>query len=385
VEDEKSKLGKAGSRPLDNMVVIEIGQNVAAPFAGLILGHLGAEVIKIERPNGGDPTREWGPPFTSDGSVAYQTFNYNKRSLVLDLKDGEDIARLRRLIADRADVVIQNLRPGAAQKLNLGDDVLRSNKPSLIYCNMSAFGSFGPLALKPGYDPLMQAFAGLMSVTGHEQDEPVRVGVSLVDMGAGLWAALGILAALLRRRETGLGCVVDTSLYEVALNWMSLPIATFLASGDPPRRHGSGMGLVAPYQAVATSEGHLMIAAGNDALFAKLANALGLPDLADDPAYASNRDRVANRHILLDRIAERAAQFSTGELACMLDRAGVPNAPVRGVDEVARDEQTIASRMVARAGNGLEFVGLPIRLDGERPTAPLHENISSAPSHPALG
>lgn len=362
--------------PLDGIVVVELGQNVAAPFAGLILAHLGARVIKIERPDGGDPTRQWGPPFTPEGSVAFEAFNHNKQSVTLDLKDSCDNAELRRLIVDQADVVLQNLRPGSADRLGLGVAALRSAKPSLIYCSMSAFGAGGPLAPKPGYDPLMQAYAGLMSVTGHEGAPPVRAGVSLVDQGAGLWGVLGILAALLKRRETGHGCTVDTSLYEVALSWMSLPIASFLASGESPRRHGSGMSLVAPYEAVQTRDGHLMIAAGNDRLFERLALALQLPELARDQSFRTNRDRVIHRDRLLAAIAGRAGNFTTSELASILDEAGVPNAAVRDVREVVADPQTHALGMIAKGSAGIACVGLPLRLDGRRPNPP-RETLAS--------
>ncbi|MFI5002451.1 MAG: CaiB/BaiF CoA transferase family protein, partial [Reyranellales bacterium] len=208
--------------PLKGITVVEICHSVAGPYGGLILASLGAELIKVENPEHGDHARAWGPPYWHGTSSAFQSLNRDKLGVTVDLTDPAQLARLKRLVLDRADVVIQNLRPGTVERYGLsGDDLLRQ-KPGLVYCNLGAFGRTGPLRDKPGYDPLMQAFGGLMSVTGEDGRAPVRVGPAVVDMGSGMWSAIGILAALNRRSATGRGCVVDTSLFETAVAWMTV-------------------------------------------------------------------------------------------------------------------------------------------------------------------
>src|SRR6202521_4259266 len=217
--------------PLRGLTVIELGQNVAAPYAAQILGDLGADVIKIEKADG-DDARRWAPPYWGATSAMFLSFNRHKRSVVVDLKDAAAREGLKTLILERADVVIQNLRPGAVAELGLDADTLRRLKPSLIYCTIGAFGVAGPLKHLPGYDPLMQAFAGLMSVTGEPDGPPVRLGTSLVDMGAGMWTVIGVISALLQRAATGKGATIDTSLYETGLAWMIYHAASFQASGE---------------------------------------------------------------------------------------------------------------------------------------------------------
>ena len=257
------------SLPLSGIVVVELGHSVAAPAAGQILGDLGAEVVKIEKP-GGDDARKWGPPFLDGQAATFQAFNRNKRSVVCELRDPPQRARLVDFIVRKADVVLQNLRPGQVDELGLDAAALCGKKPSLVYCNVGAFGARGPLKDKPGYDPLMQAFGGIMSVTGEEGRPPVRVGPSIVDQGTALWGVVGILSALYRRRDTGKGGVVDVSLFETAAAWMGIHAAQYLGSGEIPLRHGSGQGGIAPYKAYLTKDGYLVVAAGNDALFEKL-------------------------------------------------------------------------------------------------------------------
>ena len=273
--------------PLSGVTVIELGHSIAVPYAGFILAQLGAEVIKVEKSGHGDPVRDWGPPYTDKVATAFHTFNRAKVGIAVDLSR-RSAARcdVRRLITEKADVVLQNMRAGAAERAGLGSAALRALKPSLIYCNMYAFGADGPLRDRPGYDPLMQAYGGLMSVTGEPGDGPaVRIGVSIVDMGAGMWAVIGILAALAERQRSGRGTVVDLSLYETAIGWMLWPLTAYLASGQVPRRQGSGMSTIVPYQVFRTRDSELMVAAGNDGLFSRLCEALGRPALADRPAF----------------------------------------------------------------------------------------------------
>ena len=354
--------------PLSGIVVIEIGHSVAAPYAGLVLGQLGAEVIKIERPGSGDHARGWGPPMRNGASGLFHAINREKRSVPLDLHDRAAREQLLSLITDRADVVIQNLRPNSIESLGLGAAELTRRKADLIYCNLSAFGGVGPLASSPGYDPLMQTYGGLMSVTGEEGRPAVRVGVSIIDIGTGLWSVIGILAALFERASTGRGGIVDTSLYETALAWMGIHITEFSATGVEPRRHGSGAAQIAPYEMFATADGSLMVAAGNDSLFARLCGALGESRLAQDERFRTNVARVENRGPLFNLLQTTFRTASTAQWRDRLDEVGVPNAPLRTLAEVTSDPQTQALGILQHiAGLGLTTVGIPIRFNGRRP------------------
>jgi crotonobetainyl-CoA:carnitine CoA-transferase CaiB-like acyl-CoA transferase len=355
-------------RPLSGLVVVEIGHSVAAPYAGMILGELGAEVIKVENPRGGDPARGWGPPFSGEAATAFHAFNRAKRGIAVDLADPKAAARLRQLIRERADILVHNLKFGTLDRYGLGAGSLLAEKPELVYCNIGAFGTVGPLRDRPGYDPMMQAFGGLMSLLGEDKRPPVRVTVSIIDIATAMWAVIGILAKLAERQKTGRGGIVDASLYETTLAWMSLPIAAYLASGEVPARWGSGIEQIVPYQAFAAADGHLMVAAGNDNLFRRLAEAVGRPSLAEDPRFRSNKDRVENRARLVQILED---VFGTEPIAvwrARLDTAGIPNAPIRPIDQVVADAQTKALGIIQEApASALRLVGLPLSLDGARP------------------
>ena len=357
------------AKPLEGITVFEIGQSVAAPFAGLIFSDLGADVMKIENPRTGDHARGWGPPFWQGAAAAFHTLNRGKKDMAVDFTDPDSVAELRKAIVARADVVIQNMRAGVVERYGLGPESLRKERPDLIYCNLSAFGETGPLADKPGYDPLMQAFAGLMSVTGEGHGRtPVRAGVSLVDMGAGMWSTIGILASLIERARTKRGAIVSTSLYETALTWMSIPMAGYQASQNVPRPYGSGIAEIVPYQCFMTRDGWLMIAAGNDGLYRKLCDVLAHPEWAQDDRFRKNGERVASRDILIPML-ERAIRGEPMEgLMARLDAVGIPNAPLQSVDAVAAHPQTAALDIIRGGPEGsLPVVGLPISFDGERP------------------
>jgi len=356
------------SLPLSGLVVVELGTSVAAPFGGLILAELGADVIKVEKAHGGDDARSWGPPFVDGTAAVFHAINRNKRSAAIDFTDEAQCDALRRFIVAQADVVLQNLRPGTVEKFGLDAAALRGAKPALIYCNLAAFGSRGPLKDKPGYDPLMQAFGGIMSITGEDGRPPVRVGPSLVDQGAGMWAVIGILAALQRRTLTGEGCLVDTSLYETALGWTGMHTANFLASGKVPRRLGSENFGIAPYRAYQAQDGWIVIAAGNDNLFARLCRALARPEWIDDPAFRTNPDRVKNRDRLNALLTDVIATDTRDAWRQKLDAAGVPCAPVLGLDEVQAHPQSRAVEMLQDAPDGgLPLMGIPLAFDGARP------------------
>jgi crotonobetainyl-CoA:carnitine CoA-transferase CaiB-like acyl-CoA transferase len=358
----------ASVTPLSGIVAIEIGHSIAAPYAGMILGELGAEVIKVENPKSGDAARGWGPPFQEGAATTFHAVNRAKQGITIDLADPADAARLRALIVERADIVIHNLKYGALDKYGLAAADLVAEKPELVWCNLAAFGAVGPLRDRPGYDPMMQAYSGLMSLLGEDGRPPVRVTASIIDMGAAMWSIIGILAALQERQRTGKGGIVDTSLLETGLAWMSIMLPIHLATGVLPERHGSGVDMIVPYQAFAASDGYMMVAAGNDNLFRRLCAALDRPGLAEDPRFRSNGDRVVHRADLIPILAEIFAQQPRAYWAELLERTGIPNGPIHTLDQVVADAQVQALGIVQRrADSELSLIGLPLSFDGMRP------------------
>ncbi len=354
---------------LTGIHVVELGHSVAAPFAGQVLADLGAQVTKVEKADG-DDARKWGPPFLDGAAATFQALNRGKRSVVCDLRDATQRDGLIEYIVAHADVVMQNMRPGQAEALGLGAQALFARKPGLVYCNIGAFGPRGPLADRPGYDPLMQAFGGIMSVTGEQGREPVRVGPSIIDMGTALWGVVGIVGALYRRRDTGIGGAVDVSLFETAAAWMTLPAAQFLASGEIPGKHGSGQAGIAPYRAYRTADGDLVVAAGNDVLFRHLCGVLGHAEWAREPRFATNPDRVQHAAQLYALIEPVMLTRTSAAWTAALDEAGVPCAPVQNVAQMLAHEQTRALGLLhAVPGLSQALIGLPLSFDGVRPGA----------------
>jgi crotonobetainyl-CoA:carnitine CoA-transferase CaiB-like acyl-CoA transferase len=357
-----------GTGPFVGLTVVEISNSVAAPFAGQIFSELGARLIKVEKPEG-DDARGWGPPFWEGASAYFQALNRNKLSVVCDLRNSEQVQSLVDLIVAEADIVIQNLRPGQVEKLGIDADTLLALKPSLIYCNLGAFGRDGPLKDKPGYDPLMQAFSGIMSTTGEPGRPAVRVGASLVDMGTGMWAVIGSLSALLERKETGKGKVVDVSLFETASCWVSLMASQFLASGQLAERQGSGASGIVPYKGYVTSDGEVVIAAGSDALFRKLSAVLNHPEWAQDPRFIDNPSRVQNQAVLYGLIEELIAKQTTDHWVETLEQVGIPCSPVNNLAQMLDHPQTEALGLIqAVPGTEMRFLGLPLSFDRVRPT-----------------
>lgn len=360
-------------RPLLGQRVIDVTQNVAGPYCTQILADLGADVIKLERPGAGDDTRHWAPLAGPGISASYATLNRGKRSVALDLDSAEGQALLGRLLGPD-DVLIHSLKPGSAEQRGMGYEALSAGRPGLVYCAISAFGNLGRLAALPGYDPLIQAYAGIMSVNGHDGAPPARVGVSMVDMGTGMWSALGIVAALLRRQATGRGARVDTSLLETGIGWMTNPVANYSISGKLPRRMGSGATMVTPYEVFETADAHVFIGCGNDRQFTRLARAIGHPALASDPRFARNTDRVAHRVALAQTLGDILRRMDTDDVVARLRAQGVPVSGVQNIEQMLADPQVRALGLhhalpIAVPGGPpatAQAVGLPIRFDRER-------------------
>ena len=359
----------SSSKPLKGYCVVEVGNSVAGPYAGLILAELGADVIKVEAPEGGDFARSWGPPFWDGAAPYFVALNRNKRAITANLSEKVERDALITLILRDADAVIFNLRPGMAAERGLGADALLARKPTLVYCDIGAFGRGGPLSHKAGYDPLMQAYGGLMSITGEDETRPpIRVPVAMIDMGSGLWSAIGILSSLLEREKTGRGGLVETSLFETALAYTSCQIASVTIEPKQMKPQGSGVPGIVPYQAFRASDAWIVIGGGNDGLFAKMAEALGHPQLASDPRFATNAQRVENRYELIQLLQNEIGKRTVRDVRELMDAAGVPNAPVQRIDEVVHDEHAKALGIIQSGPAGaLTTVGLPLRFDGVRP------------------
>lgn len=359
---------------LDGVKVVEVGQALAGPYTGMILADLGADVVKVEKPNGGDDARLWGPPFDDGYSHVFRAFNRNKRSVVLDLKTPEGVADVHRL-AEGADIFIQNLRPGVADDIGIGPKAMAKVNPQLIYCNITAFGTSGPMAKAPGMDPLVQAYCAVMTMTGRETDPPTFSPPPINDKATGMWAAIGALAALQDRARTGEGRVIDASLFESGVGWVESQVNNYVNRGLEPVRTGAASPNLIPYQTFETASEDICIAAGNDRLFVKFAGAVGRPEWAQDPRFDTGPKRVENRDALLELIAARLKDDRCEAWIAALEAAGVPCSVVNDVKALAESAQFDASDLLREMpGEDLRMVGLPFMVDGVRP-----ENRRRAP------
>jgi formyl-CoA transferase len=354
------------SRPLKGLRVVEFGQNLAGPYCGQILAFLGAEVVKVERPEG-DDARKWGPPFVDGDATGFIALNRGKKSITCDLADEKQRTALVERIG-AADVFVHNLRADVPAKFGIDGATLTRRFPRLIYADLSAFGSAGPWKERPGYEPIIQAVAGLISLNGDPSGPAARVGVSIIDLSTGMWTAIGILAALAKRNATGEGSLVATSLFESGLMWASNHVAQYSVTGRMPPRQGTGHPTLTPYQAFDCSDGPLMICPGNDRLWRKFAEALGHPEWPDEPRFRTNVDRLERRELLLGMIADIMKKQSRAHWSAKLDALGVPNGPLNSVPQVLELAQTAALGLFAKpyAGSPALFHGLPLSLDGER-------------------
>ena len=354
--------------PLAGLRVLDLTRALSGPFATMVLGDLGADVIKVEDVWHGDDTRRWGPPFQGDDASYFLSVNRNKRGLSADLKTGpgRDIARR---LAAASDVLIENFRPGTAARLGLGYDELAVQNPGLIYASISGYGQTGPSASQPGYDAVAQAVSGMMSVTGEPGGEPARAGTSTADVGAGMWALIGILAALHARESSGRGQLVDVSLLDGQVAWLTYVAGKYFATGQTPGRHGSAHESLTPYQVFETADAPLMVAVGSDGLWRRFAAATGLEELATDPAYATNPDRVRNRDTLLPLITAALSARGCAEWTERLAAAGVPAGPVNTVPEALAHPQVVARDMITEidhpVAGPLKMLGSPIKLSAQ--------------------
>lgn len=355
--------------PLEGIRVIEIAHALAGPLAATIMADMGAEVIKVEKPDGGDDARQWGPPFGPDGvtSLYFYSQNRNKRSVTLNLKSAADVEKLH-LLCETADILIQTLRPGLVEEFGIDAAAMCARFPRLIYCNISAFGPTGPLSRKPGFDPLLQAFGGIMSITGNPDGEPTFNGASINDKATGMFCAIGALGALRKRDLTGRGSIIDTSLFETAVHWVEGPLNAYLATGRLPKRHGTGSAFIVPYQVFKAADFPLVIAAGNDRMFASCSKVLGHPEWAADPRFETAPQRVRNKEELIPLMRTAVCNHSRATLLTALETAGVPCAPVNNIQELAESEQFAAIDMMQDFPElGIKVAGLPICFDGSRP------------------
>lgn len=351
--------------PLAGVRVADFSRVLAGPLATMLLADLGADVIKVERPGGGDDTRSWGPPFVGEDAAYFLALNRNKRSVALDLQTPEGAEAARRL-ALASDVVVENFRPGLMARFGLDHASLSAERPELVYCSLVAFGEEGESAARPGYDIIVQALSGLMSFTGHPGGEPTKVGVALLDVICGLYAASGILAALVERRATGRGRRIVVSLYEASLAAMVNQAANYLLGGVVPGPLGNQHPNIVPYQLFEAGDRPFILAAGNDRMFERTCEVLGTPELARDERFATNEARVRNRGALIPVLAEAFRRRPAAEWLAALEAVGVPCSPVLRMDEVfATPEGARIIQEVADPVRGpLRLVADPIRLDG---------------------
>ena len=350
--------------PLDGTRVLDLSRILSGPYCTMVLGDFGAEVIKVERPGAGDDTRQWGPPFVAGESAYYLSINRNKRSITVDLAQapGREIIYA---LARSSDVVLENFRPGTAGRIGVGYERLRRENPRLVYCSISGFGQDGPYRDRPGYDALAQAMSGMMSITGEPDGPPTKHGMSIADIGAGMWAALAIVAALLARERTGEGQYIDVSLLDAQLSWLTYVAGSYFATGENPARYGSAHPSIVPYQPFATADGYLMLAVGNDRLWQRFCEVAGQPELGTRAGFATSAERVRNRAAVIALVAEVMGRRPTAEWMDRLEAAGIPAGPINTVAQALADPHVRTREMVVTlehpAAGAVSMTGNPAR------------------------
>ena len=353
---------------LDGITVLDFTQFLAGSYCAMLMGDMGAKVVKIERPQTGEVYRNYGPKFIGGESTSFLSVNRNKKSLTLNLKDPEAVSLALKLIS-RADILVENFTPGAMEKLGLGYGAASQANPALIYCSISGFGHTGPYRNRGGFDLILQGMSGIMHVTGEADGPPVKVGYAVTDLGAGMFGALGILAALVARQKTGKGKRVDTSLLEAGLAWSILTAGNYFADGEIQQRSGSTSPQNAPYQAFETADGFINVGTGNDRLWVKFCGILDLTELPKDPRFKDNASRVKNQKNLEREIAPAMKQKTTREWVELLEQSGIPAGPIYDIAEALSDPQALSRDMVVgydhpKAGR-VKTVGFPIKFSNE--------------------
>ncbi|KAL4635396.1 succinate-hydroxymethylglutarate CoA-transferase isoform X1 [Arapaima gigas] len=339
--------GQENVKPLDGIKVLDLTRVLAGPFASMILGDLGAEVIKVEKPGSGDDTRSWGPPFVGDESAYFLSVNRNKKSIAVNMKDPRG-AKLILELAGVCDVLMENFVPGKLSKMGLGYEDVRRAAPRLVYCSISGYGQTGPMSQSPGYDSIASAVSGMMHITGPEGGEPVRPGVAMTDLATGLYAHGAIMAALLWRDKMGRGLHIDCNLLSSQVACLTHIAANYLNAGKEAKRWGTAHESIVPYQGFRTRDGHLVVAAGNNKQFARVCEVLDLSHLADEPKYSSNTLRVRNRKELLRILSDRFSEKRTSEWLGKFEGTGVPCGPINNIQQVFSDAQVAHNDLIMR-------------------------------------
>jgi len=359
---------------LEGIKILDLSRALAGPYCTMLLGDMGADVIKIERPGKGDDSRAWGPPFIEGESAYFLSVNRNKKSITLNLKSKKGKEILFKLIKI-SDVLIETNRPGVMEKLGLSFEEVKKINPKIVYCSISGFGQTGPYKLRPGFDQVIQGMGGLMSITGEENRPPIKVGVAITDVGAGMYAAIGILAALLRRDKTGEGEYIDISMLDGTISWLTYQSGRYFASGEVPKPMGSGHPLIVPYQAFKTKDTYINIAVGNDSLWRKFCETMGL-DIADDPKFSTNAKRVENKGELIKILNEILSKKTGKEWLEILNKAGIPCGPIYKLNDMFSDPHVISRGMVSeiehpKAGK-IKVTGVPIKFKNSPEKIRLH-------------
>ncbi len=350
---------------LTGIRVLDLTRALAGPYCTMMLGDMGAEVIKVESPDGGDDSRAWAPPFVGPESAYFLSCNRNKKSMTLNLRS-EKAKKILTDLIKASDVVVENFRPGVMKKMGFPYETLRAINPRVIFCSISGFGSKGPASQKPGFDLIAQGMSGFMSFTGEVGGSPLKVGVAIADINSGMFAAYGILTALYHRERTGVGQMVETSLFETMVAQLTFQAGRFFATGVPPKPEGNRHPLIAPYESFACRDGYINIAAGNDNLYAKTCEAIGLPELIKDPRFLNNGIRVKNRDALTALMEEKTKKLNVKDLQTKLDETGVPNGPIWSLDQTLTSEEAYALEMVQEVDHPtcgrIKLTGVPVKL-----------------------
>ena len=363
-------------RPLESIIVLDLSRALAGPYCTMMLADMGAEIIKLEMPGRGDDSRSWGPPFVEGESAYFMSVNRNKKSITLNLKSEKSKEIIEKLIK-KADIIVENFRPGTMDKLGLSYENVVKLNPKIIYASISGFGQDGPYRLLPGFDQVLQGMGGLMSITGEPGGPPIKVGIAVADIAGGMFAAYGIMIALFNRERTGKGQMIDVSLLDSQVAWLTYRAGSFFATGKIPQPLGSGHPNIVPYQAFKAKDTYVNIAAGNDQLWQKFCMVVGLEDIIDNPLYSTNAKRVENRDELVKIISEIISSKYAQEWLDILTKAGVPCGPIYNMDKIFTDPQVLHRNMVKdldhlKAGK-IKVTGVPVKLSvtpGEILTSP---------------